>query len=265
MATTLYIESNGVYNTNPYAAASTINGISYTGLKVGENGFSTTTGNLLTNHYPTARTLFNIYSSDTVRASTGGFLNWVCDGNTNFSKGLDNSTGLNFDAELTTAIGATFGFPRLTDASSAPAIATPADGIAAPNNSCAASLPVNTTSGSNTITLASGNFPADIVNAGGLVGGGNVGVTQRQLPVRDHGGLRCRDGNADPVEQRDRHRNRCRSSVLRGAGSHGGCQQPERNQQHQMALICQRPGEKARPGAQRAIAGSRALGLLRDL
>ena len=31
VATTLYIESNGVYNTNPYAAASTINGTSYTG------------------------------------------------------------------------------------------------------------------------------------------------------------------------------------------------------------------------------------------
>ena len=31
VATTLYIESNGVYNTNPYAAASTIDGTSYSG------------------------------------------------------------------------------------------------------------------------------------------------------------------------------------------------------------------------------------------
>ena len=61
VATTLYIESNGVYNTNPYAAASTINGTSYTAIKVGENGSTTTTANLLQNHYPTARTLFNIY------------------------------------------------------------------------------------------------------------------------------------------------------------------------------------------------------------
>ena len=183
VATSLYIESNGVYNTNPYAAASTINGVSYTGNKVGENGFSTTTGNLLTNHYPTARTLFNIFRTDTVRASAGGFLNWVCDANSNFSKGLDNTTGLNFDSELTTTIGSVFGFPRLTDQTAAPAIAVPADGQAAPNNSCAASLAVNTTSGSNQITLASGNFPIDIVNAGGLVGGGNVGITNANFPA----------------------------------------------------------------------------------
>ena len=65
-----------------------------------------------------------------MRASTGGFLNWICDANTNFSKGLDNSTGLNFDSELTTAISTIFGFPRLTDESAAPAIGTPADNLA---------------------------------------------------------------------------------------------------------------------------------------
>jgi hypothetical protein len=184
VATSLYIESNGVFNTNPYAAASTINGTSYSGNKVNENETATTTGNLLGNKYPTARTLFNIYRTDTIRASAGGFLNWVCDSNVNFSKGLDNSTGKNFDTELTTAISATFGFPRLNDATPAPAIATPADAISAPNNSCAASLPVTTSSGSNTITLtAGGNFPADIVNAGGLVGGGNVGVSDANFPA----------------------------------------------------------------------------------
>jgi hypothetical protein len=184
VATSLYIESNGVFNTNPYAAASTINGTSYSGNKVNENETATTTGNLLGNKYPTARTLFNIYRTDTIRASTGGFLNWVCDANVNFSKGLDNSTGKNFDTELTTAISATFGFPRLNDATAAPAISTPADAIAAPNNACAASLPVTTSSGSNTITLtAGGNFPADIVNAGGLVGGGNVGVSSANFPA----------------------------------------------------------------------------------
>src|SRR6185437_14545004 len=159
------------------------NGVSFTGLKVNENGKATTTANLLQNQYPTARTLFNIYRSDNVKASTGGFLNWICDGNTNFSKGLDNTTGLNFDGELTSLIQSSFGFPRLTDVSTAPGIATPADGIAAPNNSCAASLAVNTTSGSNTITLASGTFPADIMNAGGLVGGGNVGVSNANFPA----------------------------------------------------------------------------------
>jgi hypothetical protein len=182
VATTLYIESNGVYNTNPYAAASTIDGTSYSGVKIEENAKSPTTSTELTNNYPTARTLFNIYNTNTVRASTGGFLNWICDSNTNFSKGLDNTTGLNFDSELTTLISTTFGFPRLTDESAAPAISTPADNIAAPNNSCAAALAVNTTSGSDQITLASGTFPVDIVNAGGLVGGANVGVSNANFP-----------------------------------------------------------------------------------
>jgi hypothetical protein len=183
VSTTLYIESNGVLNTNPYAAASTIDGTSYSATKVEENGSNPTSGTELQNTYPTARTLFNIYLSNTVRASTGGFLNWICDGNTNFSKGLDNTTGLNFDQELGNLIATTFGFPRLTDESTAPSISTPADGIAAPNTACAASILVNTTSGSDQITLASGAFPPDIVNAGGLVGGGSVGVTDANFPA----------------------------------------------------------------------------------
>jgi hypothetical protein len=182
-ATTLYIESDGVYNTNPYAAATTVAGVKYSGSKVALNGKLPTTTTKLGNTYPTARTLFNIYLTSSIRASAGGFLNWICDGNTNFSKSLDNSTGINFDTELTNQIGTVFGFPRLTDTTGAPAIGTPADGLAAPNNSCAASLAVNTTSGSNTITLASGNFPADIVNAGGLVGGGSVTVTGAGIPA----------------------------------------------------------------------------------
>jgi hypothetical protein len=183
-ATTLYVESNGVVNTNPYAGAVTIDGTSYSGLKIEENGISPTSGNLLQNNYPTAITLFNVYLTNTVRASTAGFLNWICDSNTNFSKGLDNTTGQNFDNELSTLISTTFGFPRLTDESTAPNISTPLDNIAAPNNSCAASLPVTTTSGSDTITLtAGGNFAPDIVNAGGLVGGGNVGITNADFPA----------------------------------------------------------------------------------
>jgi hypothetical protein len=42
---------------------------------------------------------------------------------------------------------------------------------------------VSATSGSKTITLASGNFPPDIVNAGGLVGGANVGVVSADFPA----------------------------------------------------------------------------------
>ena len=85
-ATTLYVESNGVFNTNPYAAAVTIDGTSYSGNKLTEDGYSPTTANLLQNHYPTAMTFFNVYRTDTIRASTAGFLNWICDSNTNFRR-----------------------------------------------------------------------------------------------------------------------------------------------------------------------------------
>jgi hypothetical protein len=182
-ATTVYVESNGVINTNPYAGAVTIDGTSFSGTKVEENGTSPTTATLLQNTYPTAITLFNVFLTNTIRASTAGFLNWVCDGNTNFEKGLDNSTGLNFDAELSTLISTTYGFPRLTDESGSPAIITPADGVPAPNNTCAASLAVTSNSGSDTVTLtAGGNFPVDIYNAGDLVSGGNVGIASADFP-----------------------------------------------------------------------------------
>jgi hypothetical protein len=184
VATSLYIESNGVYNTNPYAAASTIDGTSYSGNKLNEDGESPSTSNDLNNIYPTARTLFNIYNSATIRASTGGFLNWICDGDVNFQKQTDNSTGKNFDTELTTTISTTYGFPRLTDESTPPLASngttpnpTPLDNLAAPNDTCAAALPVVTTAGSATITLQSaGNFPVDIHSAGSL-GGGYANVT----------------------------------------------------------------------------------------
>jgi len=189
VATTLYIESNGVFNTDPYAAAATIHGQSFSGTKLTENGgLLPTAANLISNTYPTARTLLNIFRTSTVRASTGGFLNWVCDGNVNFQKGLDNSTGKNFDTELGTAIGTVGGFPRLTDESPNPATGTPSDGLAAPNTTCAAALAVNTTNGSSTITLtAGGNFPPDIVNAGGLPSPfNNVGVSGAGIPAGDY-------------------------------------------------------------------------------
>ena len=183
VATTLYIESNGVFGANPYAASTTINGVSYSGAKLKENTIASGAATELNNTFPTARTLFNIYRTDTVRASTAGFLNWICDGNTNFSKGLDNTTGQNFDLELTNTISTVFGFPRLTDTNAQPTITTPADGIAAPNSSCAASLPITTTTSGSTITLTGGGtFPPDILNAGGLVGGGSVGVTGTGIP-----------------------------------------------------------------------------------
>jgi hypothetical protein len=82
------------------------------------------TGNVMENTYPTARSLYNVYRTSTVRASTADFLNWICDSNNVFQKGEDLTTGKNYDQEITTLINTTFGFIRLTDTT------------ASPNNSC---------------------------------------------------------------------------------------------------------------------------------
>jgi hypothetical protein len=139
VATTLYYASNGVLNTVPYSGSVNIGSTTLSASKISENNVLASSRFLLSNGYPTARTLYNIYRSDTVKASTGAYLNWICDSNTNFQKGKDNSTGVNFDAEVTNIIGS-FGFIRLTDTSTGAAIATPADGLAAPNTTCANGL-----------------------------------------------------------------------------------------------------------------------------
>jgi hypothetical protein len=127
-ATSLYMTSNGVYNSNIHSRIVTLsNGSQYAANKMLENDVVPTTtlgGTLLTNTFPTARTLYNIYRSDTVRGSTAGFLNWFCDANNVFTKGKDLYTGKNYDTEITTAINTTYGFIRLTDLT------------VAPNNSC---------------------------------------------------------------------------------------------------------------------------------
>ena len=43
--------------------------------------------------FPTSRVLWNVYRTDTIRASVGGFLNWICDDNSAIQKQQDNSTG----------------------------------------------------------------------------------------------------------------------------------------------------------------------------
>jgi hypothetical protein len=138
-ATSLYFASNGVYNTVPYAGGVTIGSKTVAMSKVNENNVSASAGNYFSNAYPTARTLYNIYRTDTVKASTAGFLNWICDANTAIKKEKDNSTGVNFDTELSSTI-TSFGFTRLTDTTGVAANATPADGISAPNTTCASGL-----------------------------------------------------------------------------------------------------------------------------
>lgn len=117
-----------MYNSNIHARIVTLsNGTQYAGNKMLEDDViptTTQTGTLMSNTYPTGRTLYNIYRTDTVRASTADFLDWICDANNNFTKGTDLYTGKNYDTEITSAINTTYGFIRLTDLT------------ASPNNSC---------------------------------------------------------------------------------------------------------------------------------
>jgi hypothetical protein len=172
-ATSLYFMSNGVYNTNAFVGQTTIGGTNFAGNLVGENGTFSGAATELNNSYPTARTLSNITNAVTVRQSTGGFLNWICDSNANFSKGTDLNTGSNFDAELSNIISTNFGFPRLSDVSS-PVAATPADNVVAPNDDCVAHIPVTTDGTTANVTYAGigSAFPASIVAGGSVTGTG---------------------------------------------------------------------------------------------
>jgi hypothetical protein len=168
-ATTLYFMSNGVFNTNTYAGQTTINGTPFSAFEVAENGVSTGTVADENNIYPTARTLSNIIRTDTVRQSTAGFMNWICDADIDITKGQDNNTGFSggYDAELGNLISTQFGFPRLSDISTF-AAPTPADNIIAPNSDCVAQIPITVTGGVITET-SGGNFPIDLINGGSVL------------------------------------------------------------------------------------------------
>lgn len=172
VATTLDFESNGVYQTDTYAASANINGQSFSSTKLTENypGHGTygtpSTNNLLNNQYPTARTLFNIYNTATIRASAAGFLNWLCDDNQSLQKGKDNSTGANINDELSSIISS-YGFVRIADDSVAPTVltggttptvvSTPDDGLAAPNTDCASGTTTETLNGISGYTVGNGS------------------------------------------------------------------------------------------------------------
>jgi hypothetical protein len=135
VASTLYFISNGVYNSNVHSRVVTVpNGsggsVNYAAVKTELNGViaNSCISDVLAqctewnNDFPTARTLFNIYRSDTVRASAADFINWICDnsGGTGGqeTKNVDYNTGVNYNLEVTSTIQTLFGFIRLTDGSS---------------------------------------------------------------------------------------------------------------------------------------------------
>ena len=168
-ATSLYFMSYGVYSTNPYVGETTIGGTNYSANLVGENGLNSSALTELNNSYPTARTLSNIINSATVRSSTAGFMNWICDSNSAIQKATDLSTGLGLDQELTTTITTNFGFPRLSDLTGpVNGPSTPADNVIAPNDDCSAQFSSATTSdsgGTITTTANGGFFPADVTTS----------------------------------------------------------------------------------------------------
>ena len=109
-----------------------------------------------------------------MRASTAGFLNWLCDANpatsgggsgtTSFSsggtisKGVDHTNGGNYDADLTNVISGQFGFARLSDATHelAASAQTTGNGVVNPNASCDAQTTISSIApNTNTVTLTS--------------------------------------------------------------------------------------------------------------
>ena len=204
IATSLYFMSYGVWFTNDYANTATLEpgtgtvpaGVptAYTANTLSENGVSLSNPHIKSNAYPTARDLWNVYNTATVRASAAGFLNWICDTNPastgsavgnpltgghggQIAKGKDNSTGLNFDAELQNIISNNFGFQRLTDVTPelSTTAQTPADGVFAPNASCDAEIPITSTGGT-TVTDTAGSLPPGITAGLAVTGASGAGV-----------------------------------------------------------------------------------------
>jgi hypothetical protein len=168
IATSLYFVGYGAYTTNNNAIVASIEGgtipagdpSSFTEKYLTANSKSPSIATERNDSYPMARTLFNIYRTDTVRASTAGFLDWLCDSNSAIQKGTNHVSGGNFDTDLTNIINGTYGFSRLTDATPELPVAnqTPADNVpgGGVNGTCGANLAIASggiTVGSNVITL----------------------------------------------------------------------------------------------------------------
>jgi hypothetical protein len=167
IATSLYSMSYGAFLTNPNASIASIESgtipagdpSTFSAKFLTANGAKVSTVTERNNTYPMARTLFNIYKTDGVRASVGGFLNWMCDGNSAIAKGTNHIDGGNFDTDLTNVINGQYGFSRNTDSTAELAInsQTPADNVPAGgvNGSCDANLGISSiTSGSAAVTMS---------------------------------------------------------------------------------------------------------------
>ncbi len=189
VATSLYIESNGVYLSNPNAGLATLipgtesppSGVSlsYAMTETTLNGVTDTLAHEITNAFPVALTLFNAYETTNVNASVGAFLNWLCDSNSYFKKSTDPNSGENYDSEIANIITNEFEFPRLTDTRTELSNTTPADGVSggAPNAQCDAALPSMVSTGGDTLTYEPGGTVTSIPSAAGFPSGNAVDST----------------------------------------------------------------------------------------
>jgi hypothetical protein len=106
----LYFMSYGVNQSTPFAAgnavATSINGVGVTSSKIAQNAVAT------------VRTLYNVYRTSTLRASTAGFLNWIHnnDPGTHPNHGTDLTNGKNYFTEIGNTVGTQFGFVQVFDA-----------------------------------------------------------------------------------------------------------------------------------------------------
>jgi hypothetical protein len=174
IATSVYFMGYGSYGVNPVAStASIVSGTipagdpsAFTERIQTANGVAASIAHERSNAYPMSRTLFNIYRTDTVRASTAGFLNWLCDSNSSIQKGTDNVDGGNYDTDLTNIINGQYGLSRLTDTTPELAInsQTPADNVpgGGVNGTCAANLGVTSISAGNDTITMSAPVPATV-------------------------------------------------------------------------------------------------------
>ena len=175
IATSLYSMSYGAYATNPNASVTSIESgtipagdpSSFTAKFLTANGKAASIANERSNAYPMSRTLFNIYQSTTVKASVGGFLNWLCDSNSSIQKGTDHIDGGNFDTDLTNIINGQYGYSRNTDLTAELPISsqTPADNVpgGGVNGTCDANVGIaagGISAGSNVITLSAAPPPS---------------------------------------------------------------------------------------------------------
>jgi hypothetical protein len=192
IATSLYYMGNGAYTANNFSGISSLEitnpnntlipstlPTSFVSQQLTVNGVTANPITEYQNQLPTARTLFNVYRPDKVRASVAGFLNWMCDtnpatsggasGTTAYSSGgltakeTDHTTGGNYDTDLTNIIDGQYGFARLDDATPElkSSAQTTENGVSNPNASCDASATISTISTtSNQVTLSS--LPANV-------------------------------------------------------------------------------------------------------